>query len=360
MNRTGPSPLALHLSLAAMSAGGDDARLESYMAGVRKYQLSSYIRDLPPLPEIWRSGTVTLSRMQAGIQGAPERPPLLVIPSMINRSYILDLMSGFSCVRWLAGQGRDVILLDWGNSSQDPGQATLDQAVTECLIPAMAFVHKLYQTPADVMGYCMGGTLLVSAACHAPDILRRLVFLATPWDFDAGDRALQAQVLAWAISGQSLMATTGVLPASWAQTVFACVDPAQILNKFSAFADKPTDDPETARFVAVEDWLNDAADLPAGVARACIHDWYTHNLTQHQKWRIGGKVILPQHIAHETLVVSAQNDRLVPPPSSQSLARSLRQSRELSVDTGHIGLLAGRNAVEQVWKPISDFLQATS
>ncbi|MBN8521201.1 MAG: alpha/beta fold hydrolase [Alphaproteobacteria bacterium] len=358
MNRTGPTPLALHLSLAAMSAGGDDARLESYMAGVRKYQLSSYQRDLTPLPEIWRLGTVTLSRIQGA--AAPELPPLLVIPSMINRSYILDLMSGFSCVRWLAGQGRDVILLDWGNSPQDPGQATLDQVVMERLIPAIAYVHEQYQTPVDMMGYCMGGTLLVSAACHAPEVMRRLVFLATPWDFDAGDRALQAQVLAWAISGQSLMATTGVLPASWAQTVFACVDPAQVLNKFSAFADKPDEDPDIARFVAVEDWLNDAADLPAGVARACIHDWYTHNQTQHQKWRLGGKVILPQHISHETLVVSAQNDRLVPPQSSQSLARSLLRFQELSVATGHIGLLAGRKAVAQVWKPISDFLQTES
>ena len=44
----------------------------------------------------------------------PAGPPVLVVPSLINRAYILDLAPGRSLLRWLAAQGLRPLLLDWG------------------------------------------------------------------------------------------------------------------------------------------------------------------------------------------------------------------------------------------------------
>ena len=39
---------------------------------------------------------------------------MLVVPSLINRAYILVLAPGRSALRWLAAQGLRPILMDWG------------------------------------------------------------------------------------------------------------------------------------------------------------------------------------------------------------------------------------------------------
>ena len=44
---------------------------------------------------------------------------MLVVPSLINRPYILDLAPGRSLLRWLAAQGLRPLLMDWGT----PGAA---------------------------------------------------------------------------------------------------------------------------------------------------------------------------------------------------------------------------------------------
>lgn len=352
MTRIGPKPLPVHLGLAATTAGPRTDLLQAYLAGIQKYQLHPYQRTLSDLPEIWRSGEVTLRRAA----GAGGGVPLLVIPSMINRAAILDLTELHSFVRWMAGQGRDVILLDWGNSLLDAGQADMDLVVMERLIPAAQYLANEYGGPVHAAGYCMGGTLLTAAASREGGLFDRLVFLATPWDFDAGDRAFQSQVLFWAVSGQAMMAQKGHLPSTWLQTVFACLDPQQMVQKYADFSKLAADDPRASRFVAVEDWLNDPVDLPGGVAKACIHDWYEKNVTKTGDWKIGGKAVLPQQIENASLIVAAANDRLVPPECSAALGRTLPSAQILSPQTGHIGLLAGTHAIRNVWMPISEFL----
>lgn len=318
--------------------------LRGLMAGIRKYQLHPYARTLPDLPTVWQAGHVRL--LHAGGTGRP----LLLIPSMINGSTILDLIEGRSLARWLAGQGHDVYLLDWGRSTDDHGQADIDTLLQDRLVPAMTFLAK--DGPIDALGYCMGGTLLAAAAPLAGDALRKLVFLATPWDFHAGDRKLQAMVQYWSASGLALMAQQGMLPADWVQTVFASVDPHMALRKFTDFTDMADDDPRAALFVAVEDWLNEAADLPRDIAQTCIQDWYLDNAPAKGAWRGIGR----EAIAHPALVVAAKRDRLVPPESSRALYNLLPGAAWQSPEAGHIGLIAGEGAIEDIWMPLQRWL----
>ncbi len=318
--------------------------LHGLMAGIRKYQLHPYTRTLSDLPAVWRAGEMRL--LHAGGAGRP----LLLVPSMINGSSILDLIEGRSLARWLAGRGHDVYLLDWGRSTADEGQADIDTLLRERLVPALR--HLAGDGPVDALGYCMGGTLLAAAAPLAGDALHKLVFLATPWDFHAGDRKLQAMVQYWSAAGLALTAQQGVLPADWVQTVFASVDPHMALRKFTDFAAMEDADPRAALFVAVEDWLNDAADLPRAIAQTCIQDWYLDNLPQRGRWRDLSRAALP----HKSLVVAAKRDRLVPPESSRALFSLLPDAAWQSPDAGHIGLIAGENAPEDIWTPLERWL----
>ena len=67
-------------------------------------------------PELWREGTTRVLDYGDPARGGV---PLLVVPSLINRAYILDLSARSSLLRWLADQGFRPFLVDWGRPGID-------------------------------------------------------------------------------------------------------------------------------------------------------------------------------------------------------------------------------------------------
>src|SRR5262245_11706132 len=55
--------------------------------------------------------------------------PVLLVPSIINRYYILDLRPGRSLVEFLVGRGFDVFLLDWGSPGPEERGVTFDEHI---------------------------------------------------------------------------------------------------------------------------------------------------------------------------------------------------------------------------------------
>ena len=102
--RRGPRPLALHLALAAAAArarpAADGSLPARFLAGLHAYWRHPYRRDLAEPPALWSEGATRLLDY-----GPADGLPLLVVPSLINRAYILDLMPGRSLLRHLAEQG---------------------------------------------------------------------------------------------------------------------------------------------------------------------------------------------------------------------------------------------------------------
>ena len=71
-------------------------------------------------PVLWHEGHDAAARLRA----APAAPPVLVVPSLINRAYILDLAPGKSLLRFLAGQGLRPLLVDWGAAGRGRAAAS--------------------------------------------------------------------------------------------------------------------------------------------------------------------------------------------------------------------------------------------
>ena len=102
------------------------ATMEKVIDGIRLYQLHPYQRKLSRQSVVWASGQTRLVWHAA--KGRAPKARILAIPSMINGAEILDIMPDRSLLRWLAGQGFDVYLLEWGDMRLDPELATLDEA----------------------------------------------------------------------------------------------------------------------------------------------------------------------------------------------------------------------------------------
>lgn len=366
--RKGPHPLSVHIGMAAaemarqsslshdQSAIKDPDLLAMMLRGVQRYQC--YEGDItgPPLDCLRQWGMARLYCIHMH-EYAPEQKPVLLVPSLINRAYILNLTQDRSMMAFFAQAGLAPYLLDWGESIQDDGQRGLDTLLTERLIPAVEFVHGRHHGGVHVMGYCMGGTLLMGVASLLERSLASLIFLAAPWDFHAGAAALQKRVSFWWPSAQEKLSQKEFLDQDWLQTIFASLDPLSTRDKFIRFAQMGKDDPEVELFVAIEDWLNDSVDLPAGVARACIQDWFFENLPAHKNWHVAGRRVDPSFVRTPALIVASHKDRLVEYDSAAALMGDLPQAQLVSPDCGHIGMIAGRKAVEECWKPMVQFIQ---
>ena len=343
--RTGPSPLPVHL-MGGVSAAGDAALGESLIEGINKYRSSSFFRPAMTLPAVWRSGEVTLSYCAAKECDGREKVSLLLVPSMINRSTILDILEEKSFVRWLAS--RDVYLLDWGVPANDDGQQSVASVIDERLRPCIAYIAEKTGGPVHCAGYCMGGVLLAQAALHDPRGMASLCFLAAPWDFHAGDRRLAGQIALGTPAALQMMAAENKLPARWVQSVFALVNSDRVAQKFSAFSRMDSDSFSAHLFVAVEDWLNDGLDLPVEMAQECLVRWYGQNdLVRRYK---------DQMITVPSFVIAPQGDRLVPKESALALCAHMTSCKTLIPQCGHVGMMTSRSSEDDVWRFVAEWV----
>src|SRR4051812_42800451 len=133
-----------------------------------------------PKEVVWKRGKAELWRYE----GDPVRygPPVVIVHSLVSRSYILDLLPGNSLVEHWVGAGLDVFMLDWGIPDGLDADNDLARYVDWYLPRALAAVRR--ETGADavtLVGYCLGGVIAaLYAAGHRDKPVRNLVLMATP------------------------------------------------------------------------------------------------------------------------------------------------------------------------------------
>src|SRR6185295_8188575 len=93
--------------------------------------------------------------------------PLLVVPPWINKYYILDLREKNSFLRWAVGEGMTVFVVSWVNPDEKLAHKSFDDYLTEGALAALSAVEKATGEPdVNVVGYCLGGTLLAATLGH--------------------------------------------------------------------------------------------------------------------------------------------------------------------------------------------------
>ena len=96
------------------------------------------------------------------------RVPILIVPPWINKFYILDLTAQKSFVRYLVAQGFSVFLVSWANPDERLAHKTFENYMREGILAAAdAVTQATGVEKINVLGYCVGGTLLgTTLACQ--------------------------------------------------------------------------------------------------------------------------------------------------------------------------------------------------
>jgi polyhydroxyalkanoate synthase subunit PhaC len=370
-------PWSAHLAEAAAGLGpGLDrleiarqigARLSATARGIEIWQSHPYRRVIDEPPTLWRSGSSRLLDYGATPEAVdPEGPPVLVVPSLINRAYILDLAPGRSMLRWLAAQGLRPILLDWGAPGPDEARLGLEEYGTARLLPALEHLRDVTGRPR--------GTGRILHGRHARRGPRRARARragraggdrrAVGFRLDPRHRRRRARddpcrgAGAHRAADQGLGEAFGFVPVSVFQTLFALVSPMQAALKFQKLARLDPDSAAARHFVALEDWLSDGVPMPAPAATNLLVDWQIRNLTATGRWRFLGGTVDPGAIALPALAFCGQSDTIAPPSLSLALPAAIPGARVAQPRTGHVGMIVGSAARALVWRPLASFLAA--
>lgn len=160
--------------------------------------------------------------------------PLMMVPPWINKFYVLDLNPQKSFIKYAVDQGFTVFVVSWVNPDTSLSHKTFEDYMIEGLLTAAdAVTRETNVEQINVLGYCVGGTLLGTTLAYlaqrGEEPFKSVTFLTTQVDFEkAGDLLLFTE------DGQlnaleKMMTERGFLDGSRMANVFNMMRPRDLI-----------------------------------------------------------------------------------------------------------------------------------
>jgi polyhydroxyalkanoate synthase len=275
--------------------------------------------------------------------GPVRRAPLVVVPSMINRAYILDLEPDRSLVASMAALGHPVYLVDWGVPGPEDAEIGTAEVVLDLLRRAVDRACRHARAPkAILLGYCMGGTLSVMFTALRGERIAALAALATPVRYREGGR-FAAFCRSEVCVPEALVDEDGLVAAEVMEPAFKLLDPMGNWDKFLALEAASHNPAELKRALARERWLEENVPVPGKLAVEFIRYGYQEDRLLEGTWEVRGERVDVRRITCPVLVTPCSKDFIAPPPACVPLARAVGSADSVleMQDTGHIGVVVG-------------------
>jgi polyhydroxyalkanoate synthase subunit PhaC len=343
---------ALRQAAATMHNVPPDINWADFQTGISRYQNASFTYARPSYPVLAHNGRVSL--LNAG--GEAINGTLVIIPSMVNKGYVLDLYPGHSMVEAMRNGGYNVLLIDWGDPALlTDAPLTFEQIIAERLLPLLHAAHAHTGSKIDVFGYCMGGLIALAGSILAgPEVVRKLAVAAMPWDFSVTPSTGHMQASRHVLEGY--LATPSIVPPDAMQSYFWLLDPWSPVRRLMALGKEP-DETRLHFLLTLEDWLADGLALDSPVVAEMLLGWYADNRTLKGTWQVAGQTITPAALKVPLWLCITQHDVLVPTACSLPAAGQSNSATIHTAATGHVGLVCGRKAQAQLYAPLLSWLR---
>lgn len=310
-----------------------------------------------PRDTLLTDGTASLYRFRRPEGVAPvAAPPVLLVPSMINRWYVLDLRQGSSVAEHLVQAGLDVFCLDWGAPEDEDRHRTWDDGVRRLDRMLRRVRRETQAQQVTVLGYCMGATVAAVHAALHPELYAGFVNLLGPIDFSHAGLLGQMTDRRW-FDGAAVAEAGNVAPLQM-QSGFVLLRPTQQLSKWVTVAEKALDPEFRAAFEALEGWANDNVAFPAATYVRYIDELYQRNLLVKGEHAALGRRVDLGRITCPTLTVTASKDTICPPKAALALHETVgaKVRRHLEIPGGHVGAVVGARASKTLYPALAAFM----
>lgn len=311
-----------------------------------------------PKDTIYREGKGSIYRFRGAKKNGSTHVPVLLVPSMINRWYVLDLREGASVATALsAGTPWDTFLFDWGIPEDEDRFLSWDDVVAKLDRVVKRVLRTTGASKVAIVGYCMGATLSSIYTALHPERVAALVNLAGPIDFSHAGRLGTMVDKRW--FDPEAMTAPGNLGAWQMQSGFTSLAPTGSFSKWVGFADKMHDPRAVDAFAALDKWAGDNIPFPAAAYVTYIKELYQENLLFKGEHRVSGEVADLTKITCPVMSIVADRDAICPPAAATALNDKASSSVKdvLSVPGGHVGAVVGSRAAKELYPRMRTWLE---
>ncbi len=307
-----------------------------------------------PRDVVASEGTARLYRF---VGDGPRRggAPLLLVPSLINRWYVLDLRPGASLVAALVGAGLDVFCLDWGAPEDEDRYLGWDDVLARLGRMVRRTMRSAGSDRLGILGYCMGGTLAAIHTALHPEQVVALANLAGPIDFIRGGALTHMVDRRW--FDADAIAQAGNVAPEQMQAGFTALRPMMELSKLVSLPGLAADPAAKASFRALEAWAADNIAFPAAAYRTYIGELYQANRLIAGTHRALGRQVDLGAIRCPALAIVADRDQICPPAAATALLEHVTttDTTTLRVPGGHVGAVVGNRAARDLYPKVAEW-----
>lgn len=310
-----------------------------------------------PADVVHRENKWRLLRYRPRPGGPAFDTPVLLVPSLINRHYVMDLLPGKSMAEDLVAAGHDVYCIDWGTPSDEDRYVSFDDVCDRYLGRAIRHAARASKRgKTHVLGYCLGGTLAVIHAAARPKHVASLLLLAAPVSF-TDDGLLARWTRSPSFKVGDIVKGWGNVPWQLMQGAFHLLRPTLGLAKTVALVDRAANDEFLDGFLALETWGNDNVSFPGECYERYIEELYRGDALMKGTFALSGVPAKLESIACPTLCVTFEHDNIVPSESAAVLVDRIASTDKelLKLPGGHVGAVVSRAAQKRLWPRMSAF-----
>ena len=241
--------------------------------------------------------------------------PLLIVPPWINKYYVLDMQPKNSMVRYLVEQGFTVFMISWKNPDASMDEIGIEDYMDLGPLEASDVAREITGSrDVNVMGYCIGGTLmaltLAVLAAKGEERFRSASFMVSLQDFArVGDTAVFMDEEGLELIEQQMM-ERGYLDSSEMSNMFSLLRSndliwANVVNNYLLGNKPPAFD--------LLYWNSDGTRM----TRAA-HSWYLRNTYVENNLVKPGAIKLKREaidlgrVSLDSYSVGAEKDHIVP------------------------------------------------
>lgn len=252
--------------------------------------------------------------------------PLLYVPPLVNRYYMIDLVPRSSLVKWLVDDGRTVFVISWVNPTEKHRDKGVGDYVLDGIVAAIEQVRGRTGQAPDLFSFCLGGTLVAIAlawlaAKERANEVNSATLIGSQIDF-ADMRDWSAFVHEGHLAAlEDHLEAQGYIDSVELQRLFAAMRAndliwSSVVNHY--LLDKPAP-PSDLLY-----WFEDGARIPAAFLKSYNRDLLLENkLKDPAGFAVGGTAIDLAVIPTPMLVIALKDDHVSAWQAVYSGARDL-------------------------------------
>ncbi len=317
-----------------------------------------------PNEVVWMWEKSTLIRYLSPTRKVKFKTPILIVPPLMVKPTIFDLRPGHSMVAFLVNYGFQVFMVDFGIPEKHDKYISVDHYVNEFIPEAIKKIVEFTGAhEVSLIGWSMGGIMsLLYTAIFDNLYVKNLVTIGSPVNYS---KMFPFNILAKLIELPGIKRAIdlmGNIPPVLTKNGFRILTPLKNMQRYITLVKNYWDREWVSAYETINDWIEDFIPYPGEAFKQFVSEFIKDDKLRKGQLKIGSRYVDLSRIRVNVLAFVGTTDIIAPRASVEAIKDFLPNSRvELQyVPLGHIGLVAGSEAPEYVWKPMAKWLAERS